>query len=136
MYAARSWASACVVYIMLFRCKNERGDYMTHKELSQLYWLKSEIAYDKRRLAKLRTTTSESDTTELEAVIAANIERCTTELTRLEQYIAAIPDDFTRQIFTLRYVRSLSWLKVALQLGGNNNSDNVKQICYRYLKKN
>lgn len=65
---------------------------------------------------------------------------CMTERTKLETYIAGIPDSFLRQIFTLRFINGLTWFQVALHLSDGDDAkenvteDSVKKQCYRYLK--
>lgn len=131
---------------------------MTLRELSQLYWLKREIEDDLRRLARLRELAESPPApglsgmpgqrsgesrperyavriADLEAVICAKMERCVYERGRLEGWIARIPDSLTRQIFTLRFVEGLSWVRVARRVGGGNSEDGVKKRCYRYLRR-
>ena len=49
-------------------------------------------------------------------------------------YITQIPDDQTRMIFRLRFLRGLTWSEVAALIGGRNTESAVKNICYRYLE--
>jgi hypothetical protein len=129
---------------------------MTLKELSQLYYLNREIERDQRRLEELKLQSRSISATEitgmprgcaiagssidryiadivdLEAIISAKITQCLHERNRLERYIADIPDSLTRMIFTLRFINGLTWLQVALHVGGNTE-DSVKKVCYRYL---
>lgn len=133
---------------------------MTLKELSQLYYLRNEIKKDRERLESLRQRSyalpsakvtgmpgggnaagSNIDryvpaVTDLERIIAEKIARCAVEQTKLENYIADIPDSLTRQIFTERFINGRSWVRVAYNVGGYNSEDGVKKICYRYIKKN
>lgn len=129
---------------------------MTLKELSQLYYLNREIEMDRRRLEELRaksespgsprfdgmpksrSTVSKveryaAEIADLEAIIAAKRQLCIHERNRLERYIADIDDSLTRQIFKLRFVDGLSWLRVAQRIGSTEK--NVSIICYRYIKK-
>ena len=129
---------------------------MTFKELSQLYHLNREIRLDRERLAKLRAAAAEpagpnlsgmprvsagnrleryaAEIADLEAIISAKLTQCIHERNRLERYIAGIPDSLTRQIFTLRFVNGLSWVQVALRIGGNTTPDGVRMTCKRYLE--
>lgn len=131
---------------------------MTLRELSQLYWLKKEIAMDEERLQRLSekaaSPTSPNysgmnvsggpqnirleeyvcEIIDLRAIIMKKREQCIYEQSRLERYIANIDDSLTRQIFTLRFVECLSWGNIVMQLGGGN-IDSVRQTVYRYLKK-
>lgn len=131
---------------------------MTLKELSQLYYLNKEIKTDKERLETLRAkVTSVSGVTvsdmpkgnnqdnqlekyiaeivDLEAIISAKLTQCMHERNRLMRYISEIPDSLTRQIFTLRFVNGLSWLQVAMHIGGGNTADSVRKTCNRYINK-
>lgn len=131
---------------------------MTLKELSQLYYLKREIAMDERRLEELRTKAASPpsprldgmpqgaggesrverfavEAADLSAIIAAKREQCIHKRRRLERYISDIDDSLTRQIFTLRFVDGLSWVQVARRVGGSNTEKNVSVICYRYIKR-
>ena len=131
---------------------------MTVKELSQLYWLTREIEADQRRLEELEQAAgapSSSNLTgmphapnrndskverlaaeivDLQAIIAARQIQCIHERARLERWISEIPDSLTRQIFQHRFVDGLTWVQVALRVGGGNTEGSVKMICYRYLK--
>lgn len=58
---------------------------------------------------------------------------------RIEEYIFAIDDSLTRQIFEERYIKGgyrPSWQRVATEIGGGNTADGVKMIHHRYLHKN
>ncbi|MCH5192155.1 MAG: hypothetical protein J1F23_08340 [Oscillospiraceae bacterium] len=130
---------------------------MTIKELSQLYYLDREIEMDKERLKKLRTLASSpsgpsltgmprggsyenrierymAEIVDLEAIISAKVTQCLHERSRIERYIADIPDSLTRQIFTLRFVNGLNCAQTALSIGGGNTEVSVRQRVYRYLK--
>ena len=131
---------------------------MTLKELSQLYYLNREIERDQERLDALRERAAAAgapntdgmpkspgyenriehyiaEIVDLEAIIRAKISLCMHERNRLERYIADIPDSLTRQIFALRFINGLSWVRVAGLVGGNNTEDSVKKTCYRFLEK-
>lgn len=133
---------------------------MTLKELSQLYYLKREIAKDEQRLAELQAKSysipgsnfsgapggggsvsgssierNAAEIVDLEAIISAKITQCLHERNRLERYIADIPDSLTRQIFTQRFVNGKTWLQVANSVGGYNTEDGVRMICRRYIDK-
>lgn len=55
------------------------------------------------------------------------------EYRRCEGYIQSIDDPVTREVFTLRYVRHMSWRSVAMALGGGNTEDSVRKIAERRL---
>lgn len=131
---------------------------MTLKELSQLYYLNREIEMDRKRLDALKERAASPGTPnldgmpkslgcdnrleryvaeiiDLEAIISAKITQCLHERSRIERYIADIPDSLTRQIFTHRFVDGLSWVQVAFSVGGGNTEDGVRQRVYRHLKQ-
>lgn len=131
---------------------------MTLKELSQLYYLNLEIERDQEQLKVLRAKASDpsgskitgmpvgggrinlleryaAEIVDLEAVIAAKQQRCIHERHRLERYIASIPDSLTRQIFQLRFINGLNWVKIAFSLGGGNTEEGVRKRVYRYLEQ-
>lgn len=131
---------------------------MTLKELSQLYYLDREIKLDRERLAELRSDLMNpkspsydgmpkspnpdpvmercvAEIADLEAIIQAKIEQRVYERSRLERYIADIPDSLTRQIFTLRFIEGLTWEQIAAKTGGYNTAKNCSNICYRYIRQ-
>nr|DAE41507.1 MAG TPA: Protein of unknown function (DUF1492) [Caudoviricetes sp.] len=131
---------------------------MTLRELSQLYYLNREIERDKRELERLKWESVSPRTqrmtgmphgsgyenimeqkiaaiADLEGLICAKMTQCIYERNRLERYIADIPDSLTRQIFALRFINGMSWVQVAMHVGGDNTAGSVKMICYRYLNK-
>lgn len=132
---------------------------MTLKELSQLYYLNREIDRDVKRLEELKAKAislrgsnitgmprsnsfgsssierNAAEIADLEAIISAKLTQCLHERSRLERYIADIPDSLTRMIFTLRFIDGLSWIQVAYHIGGYNTADSVRMACNRYIEK-
>ena len=113
---------------------------MTLKELSQLYYLNREIEMDKKRLYQLEMSlfdTPRSDilVNELREVISEKNKQCLNERIKLERYIADVPDSMLRQIFTYRFINGLSWVQVAMHVGGGNTEDSVRKMCCRYIRK-
>ena len=102
---------------------------MTLKELGQLYWLNKEIEMDTRRLRKLGPGTEG-----IRAIIEAKRGRCIRERDALEDYIAAIEDDFTRMVFILRFAEGLPWKLIAAHMGGQNSSSGMRMLVCRYVK--
>ena len=130
---------------------------MTLKELSQLYYLNREIETDQRRLEELRTKAENpsagqlsdmpkspnvenklerfvAEMVDLQVIIHAKQQQCIHERNRLERYINDIDDSRTRMIFTLRFINGLSWLQVALHMGGGVTDAYVRNACYKYLR--
>lgn len=130
---------------------------MTRRELSQLYYLRREISSDRERLVKLEaaaTSTSPSngggggsgtptDRTSLAVEIASlksliyeKICREEKELLRLMNYISGVEDSLMRQILTARFVDNMSWVAIAVRVGGGNTPEMVRKRCYRFLRDN
>lgn len=55
------------------------------------------------------------------------------EKQKLLEFIQTIPDSQTRQIFTYRFVDTLTWGQVARKIGGGNTSDSVRKKVIRYI---
>lgn len=131
---------------------------MTKRELSQLYWLNREIEEDKKRLAELETA-AEGGAAEITGMphvsgngrslenyavliaeqrdlIDTKIRQTVILYNRLNRYIATVQDSLMRQILTLRYVNGMSWVQVAMSIGGGNTADSVRMAHDRFLKKN
>ena len=112
---------------------------MTKKELSQLYYLKKEIKEQQRRLKELETLATSctakvtglpngngvsdkianyaTEIADLKSLLDLNLKKCFYELNRLNRYIQSVEDSQMRMILTLRYVRGLTWQKVAYEIG-------------------
>lgn len=129
---------------------------MTTKELSQLYWLKQEIAIDEERLEKLESRARKvspsgcgggssfaaskieiyvADIIDLQAIISAKKQQCYYEQKRLERYISSIPDSQIRLLFTLRFVECKSWVQIAKRVKGVS-PDSARMTVNRYIKCN
>jgi hypothetical protein len=126
-------------------------------DISQLYYLNREIEQQKRRLCELETSAYSCTSSitrmphgsgvsdkigkyaveiaELKALIELNIQKCWHELNRLNRYIQAVDDSLTRQVLALRYINGLSWLQVAMSIGGDNKANTVRMIAERYISK-
>ena len=73
---------------------------------------------------------------EIKTLIELRQQECFIEYTKLIRYINGVGDSLMRQILTLRYVNNLPWNQVAMSIGGGNTDENVKKLCYRYIKAN
>ena len=131
---------------------------MTKRKLSQLYWLNREIEEDKRKLAELETAaeggaakitgmphvSGNGHSLENYAVLIAEqrelidtkIRQTIILYNHINRYIATVPDSLMRQILTLRYVNGMSWVQVAMSIGGGNTADSVRMAHDRFLRKN
>lgn len=130
---------------------------MTIKELSQLYYLKREIAGLEMKISELEAKAVDTSVkitgmphsfgvsdkvgrliAEIDCYRHRLEERrqcCTAELLRLNDYIAECDDSLTRQILTYRFIDGLSWGRVAVKVGGGNTSDSCRMNVKRFLKK-
>ncbi len=57
------------------------------------------------------------------------------EQAKVMSFIQDIPDSQLRTIFILRFLRGYSWIRVAMEIGGGNTEDAVRQQVRRYLAK-
>lgn len=116
---------------------------MTKKELSRLYWLKKEIAWQKQKLKELQARAEkctpnltqapgsggENAVEKYSILIAEQRElienqtrQAVIEYNRIYRYIAGLPDPQIRLIFSLRYLDCLSWQKIAWRMGESDES--------------
>lgn len=54
-------------------------------------------------------------------------------LSDVEEYINSIDDSRIRRIFRYRYVDNMSWVQVAIQMGGKHTADSCRNSHDRYL---
>lgn len=125
---------------------------LTLHELSQFIYLKKEIETEKVRLIALENTTQSEinmnafikQNLNLEIVqqilyckrtIEKHVEQSILEHKKLSEYIAKIEDVMLRRIITLRFIQGMSWVHIALELGGGNSPDGVRMMVKRYLSK-
>lgn len=108
------------------------------KELSQLRYLKREIAIERERVIELRelagygrrrlgqgiagqvsdrTGRYASEIAYLTGLIAENMTRCICKLLKVQAFINEIDDSELRIIFKERYIKGRSWLSIAFLLG-------------------
>ena len=52
----------------------------------------------------------------------------------VRQFIAGVQDDHLKIILSLRYIRGLTWIEVALVLGGRNTGSGVKSAVRRFFE--
>ncbi len=106
------------------------GGQTTLQELSQLYYLRREVAVLERRL-------QEEAGGEGEARLRERLERrrraAARESVRLEAYIAGIGDSRLRQMFERRFRNGESWEQVAAALGISEAA--AKKAVYRHIHK-
>lgn len=129
---------------------------MTKKELSQIYYLRRELAELERRLSKLQEasksttqtitgmpfaetgsdkTSLGADIADIKTEIALHKHRITEEYSKLQAYVSSVDDSLIRQILTYRFIDGNSWRKVAYRVGGCNTEESVRKVCYRYINR-
>lgn len=128
---------------------------MTIRELSQLHWLKQEIADLQERLVQMearayrlsleakdgaQSTGGSGDGMGLVAAMLdtrAALEKAKIEAEReqlrLLDYIQTVPDVWVRRLMRLRFADGLTWTAVAMRAGGSNTADGVRKAVFRYI---
>ena len=129
---------------------------MTLQELNAVFRLKKQLEKNAEMLESLRAAAAPSspaltgmphapgvkDKVADLAIEIAELEESNKEIaaeihTReqaVEAFINGIENVQTRTIFRLRFLRAMSWAKVAEVIGGRNTEDGVKTVCYRFLE--
>ncbi len=131
---------------------------MTTQELSQIHWLRKEIAMWQSKLDRLEnqslikgqqitgmpsggsriTSKVEERAVKMEEIrehIRELKDRAVREEVRVLEYIKGIEDGFMRQIIQYRFLELKSWKEVAASMGGDNTSESVRKAFQRFLKK-
>ena len=76
--------------------------------------LATEIAYMERRVAALQAKVDD-------------------QAVEVRNFIAGVQDDQMKIILSLRYIRGLTWIEVALVLGGRNTGSGVRSAIWRFF---
>lgn len=136
---------------------------MTKQQLSQLRYLRQEIALLKNQIASAEPQMThdkvKGSMTEFPYILQDikvygvdiagyetrqkirkdRLRRRLAELEKLveelESFIAGIEDSLTRQILVLRYEKGLEWVEVAKCIGAGTTSGSVRKTAERFLKK-
>jgi hypothetical protein len=130
---------------------------MTLRNLSQVYHLRKEIAEDRRRIQEIEehllpgspplTSMPRSPGVkdkigdgvtaliDLRNKLQSNELKCVTEENVLIEYINQAQDSIIRRILKFRFYDGLSWDNVADEIGGGNNANNVRHLCYDFIKR-
>lgn len=129
---------------------------MNRKELSQLYYLKREIANDEQRLIELESAATSitsklsgfpgggrrSDKTaiaaeiaDLKAILNAKHEMCIAHYNKLTRYVMDIDDSLMRQIITYRCIDLMKWRQIAQKIGGGNTEEGVRKAYARFVER-
>lgn len=54
---------------------------------------------------------------------------------KLQKIMGEIQDEYVYQLISRHYLRSQSWVQIALTVGGGNTADAVRKTATRYLSK-
>lgn len=76
--------------------------------------LATEIAYMERRVAALQAKVDD-------------------QAVEVRNFISGVQDDQMKIILSLRYIRGLTWIEVALVLGGRNTGSGVRSAVWRFF---
>lgn len=57
------------------------------------------------------------------------------KLKKIKEYISAIEDQQTRDMFELVFIKGKTYRAAAFSIGGKNTEDSVKKRIYRYIEK-
>lgn len=132
---------------------------MTAAELEGLYFLRKEIARDRRRICELRERAASTgaapgrmwgphagvsdrvgccaaDIADLTKALTVNCDRAVKKEAEITGFINSVDDPRMRLILKLRFVDCLPWFKVAMELGGGNSDASCKMSFRRWAKTN
>lgn len=131
---------------------------MTLKRLNNIFNLKREVEYYKRKLLEIRKSLGDLSAVTLsdepsggsllsiqeraierlekfESLYAESLKKYENELLETTTFINNIDDSRLRRIFTLRFIDGKSWQRVAFELDdGRNTSSSVRMACIRFLE--
>lgn len=112
---------------------------MTTEALKQLHYLNPEVSRIEKQIEFWQTErvppAAREAVAELLDALQDSLRLRKAERDVLEQFIADIPDSYTRRIFRLRFSDGLSWDRISVVEGGCATPDCFKKMVYRYLKK-
>ena len=137
--------------------KNEWGRCdVTKHELSQVYYLNSEIEMLRKELADLETRSIKGQQltgmpsgkngtgdpvgdraakiADLKHLIEINLDKLVIQRKRITEYIIGIDDSMMRQILYLRYISCLTWRQVAAYMGRVDAEDSIRKMHDRFLQ--
>lgn len=130
---------------------------VTKEELSQIYYLNKELRMWQKELESLECqsllrgqqltgmpfVTGTSDKTgdiaatiaDIKSIIIGKQKEIQIQKKKIMTYIEQIEDSYMRQIIYYRCVSCMRWQEVAMEIGGNNTEESVKQAFHRFFKK-
>ena len=110
---------------------------MTAFELEQLYFLRGEIRMHDKALERLEREYEAAHwpekVQEVREIIEGMRRRCMAQLESLERWLAAVPDDFMRDVLTLRYSEGLTWKNAAIKPPTSLRSSCWAFFIFRYF---
>ena len=129
---------------------------MTLQELSQYYKLRERLKRDEEILESLRAAACPgaqnlsgmphapgvrdkvgdlaTEIAYMEGRVAGLQAEVDEQAQAVRQFIAGVQDDHLKIILSLRYIRGLTWIEVALVLGGRNTGSGVKSAVRRFFE--
>lgn len=69
----------------------------------------------------------------MECRVAALQAKVDDQAVEVRNFIAGVQDDQMKIILSLRYIRGLTWIEVALVLGGRNTGSGVRSAVWRFF---
>lgn len=110
---------------------------MSNDDLMQIWYLPSEVRYLQAEIRRVSGWRVAEDmrpaVTELLAILNQRLSRCQTEYNWGIDFISALPDEWTKTLFKLRYVERLSWPLVGVEMG--LAPDCCRKMVHRYLER-
>lgn len=110
---------------------------MSNDDLMELWDLPGEIKYLQNEIQRVSGWRVSADVhpmvNELVDILGQRLEHCRSEYSRCMDFISALPDDWLRTAFTLRYVQRHSWAVVGVEMG--LTPDCCRKMVGRYLKR-
>lgn len=74
-----------------------------------------------------------TEITYMECRVAALQAKVDDQAVEVRNFIAGVQDDQMKIILSLRYIRGLTWIEVALVLGGRNTGSGVRSAVWRFF---
>lgn len=110
---------------------------MSNDDLMELWNLPGEIQLLQSEIKRVSGWRVASDlrplVAELLDILNQRLKRCQAEYSRCMDFINAIPDEWTRTAFRLRYVQRRSWPVVGVEMG--LTPDCCRKMAHRYLER-
>lgn len=113
---------------------------MTISELNQLQYLQDEARGIDREIEELRAICARYDlrgesVNRLRALLYQAKRRAESDALRALAFIDAIPDQYTRRIFYLRFSRGKSWQEISNALDNTISAETLRRTVSRYIRR-